>query len=95
MTLEREKTLQVKEMPSEGRNLAEQRESHRARRGRACLPGKVPGRRRTRTHQASSPSQRKRAGGARAPLAEERHRRVRGAGGAGHVGGHQPGWAGP
>lgn len=56
-TLEREKALQVKEMPSEGRNLAEQRERHRARRGRACLPGKVPGRRRTRTHQASSPSQ--------------------------------------
>lgn len=57
--LEREKAFQVKKMPSEGMSLAEQRERRQGRQGRACLWGKLPGKRRNPTSQESSPGQMK------------------------------------
>lgn len=94
--LEREKAFQVKKMPSEGMSLAERRERRQGRQGRACLWGKLPGKRRNPTSQESSPGQMKGARRSTGTAAEERRPRVRGARGAPPRGVHMaPEWAGP
>lgn len=95
--LEREKAFQVKKMPSEGMSLAEQRERRQGRQGRACLWGKLPGKRRNPTSQESSPGQMKGARrGTGTPSARKASAGQGGARGAPLPGVHMaPEWAGP
>lgn len=85
--LEREKAFQVKKMPSEGMSLAERRERRQGKQGRACLWGKLPGKRRNPTSQESSPGQMK--GARRGTGHPQRRNDVRGSGG--REGPHLPG----